>query len=275
MVLDVPNKRIILFSKAKVRQKDIDLSADSIELDQSKDMLTATFRRDSSGNMVGRPVLVQGESTMESDVIRFNTKTQKGITNNTYTRQGEIHIHLGFRKSFVLMFIMHPGDNLPRAISIRHILHSGTNKMKLVNKKVAITGPVHPEFEGVPVPIYFPFGLFPLSSGRHSGLLPPQFTASEHFGLGLEGLGYYKVIRDYFDVTLRTNIYSYGGWDVYLSPTYRKRYRYNGSLNLALQKTRILSDDPKAEFTKPELSISPGHIPLIAAQDREHLFRRM
>jgi len=121
-------------------------------------------------------------------------------------------------------------------------------KVKLINKKLAVTGPVHPEFEGVPIPVYLPFGIFPLSSGRHSGLLPPQFTASEQFGLGLEGLGYYKVINDYFDITLRSNIYSFGGWNLYLTPTYRKRYKYSGSLNLAYQNTRILTNDAKNEF---------------------------
>ncbi|MFM7839262.1 MAG: putative LPS assembly protein LptD, partial [Chitinophagaceae bacterium] len=68
------------------------------------------------------------------------------------------------------------------------------------------------------------------------------------FGLGLEGLGYYKVINDYFDITLRSNLYSYGGWNFYATPTYRKRYRFNGSLNFALQQTRILTNDPKNEF---------------------------
>ena len=61
-----------------------------------------------------------------------------------------------------------------------------TNKMKLINKKMAISGPVHPEFEGVPVPIYLPFGFFPISDGRHSGLLPPAFNASPQYGLGLK-----------------------------------------------------------------------------------------
>ena len=42
-------------------------------------------------------------------------------------------------------------------------------KAKFVNQKVVVTGPIHPEFEEVPIPIYLPFGIFPLSSGRHSG----------------------------------------------------------------------------------------------------------
>ena len=65
-------------------------------------------------------------------------------------------------------------------------------------------------------------------------------------------MGYYKVISDYLDVTLRSNIYSYGGWAIFVSPTYRKRYRYNGGLNFSLQRTRLLSDDPKQEFTKAQ-----------------------
>src|SRR5580698_4191028 len=99
-----------------------------------------------------------------------------------------------------------------------------TNKMKIINQKMAITRPLHPEFEGVPIPIYIPFGFFPLTTGRHSGLLPPQFTESDQFGLGLTGLGYYKVISDNFDVTFRTDLYSYGGWAIYLDPEYLVRY---------------------------------------------------
>src|SRR5260221_14723863 len=100
--------------------------------------------------------------------------------------------------------------------------------MKIINKKMAITGPIHPEFEGVPIPIYIPFGFFPLTQGRHSGLLPPQFTANDQAGLGLEGLGYYKVLNDYFDVTFRTNLYSYGGCNNYFNPPSPVPFRYRG-----------------------------------------------
>jgi hypothetical protein len=81
--------------------------------------------------------------------------------------------------------------------------------------------------------------------------LPPQFASSQDFGMGLEGLGYYKVLSDNYDVTVRGNIYSYGGWSVNIAPDYYKRYKYKGNLNLALQKTKILNSSPSAkeEFT--------------------------
>ncbi|MEP6844886.1 MAG: putative LPS assembly protein LptD, partial [Panacibacter sp.] len=124
-------------------------------------------------------------------------------------------------------------------------------KIKIINNKIAVTGPAYPEFEGVPMPIAIPFGIFPLNRGRHSGFLPPQFASSQDFGLGLEGLGYYKVLSDNYDITIRSNIYSYGGWSVNITPDYYKRYKYKGNFNLAIQKTKILNSSisAKEEFT--------------------------
>jgi lipopolysaccharide assembly outer membrane protein LptD (OstA) len=124
--------------------------------------------------------------------------------------------------------------------------------MKMITNKIAVSGPASPEFEGVPVPIGIPFGIYPLNRGRHSGLLPPQFASNEQFGLGLEGLGFYKVLSDNFDATVRGNIYSYGGWNANLSSRYIKRYKYTGNLNLAIQNTKILNSGgySKEEFTK-------------------------
>lgn len=249
IVFVIPEKKIILFTQGSVKKGDADLSADSIEIDQETQMIVATSRRDATGNIIGKPKMIQGESTMESDVIRYNTRTQRGITQNTVTQQGEIFIqgekvkrvsgsdYFAFRSQFTTCNLDTP-----------HFAFRA-NKMKLVNQKLAVSGPIHPEFEGVPIPIYLPFGIFPISQGRHSGFLPPQFTASEQFGLGLQNMGYYRVINDYVDVTVRGDIYTYGGWALYLSPQYRKRYRYNGQMNFTLQRTRILENDPKADFS--------------------------
>lgn len=249
IVLEVPTKKIILYSKGNVKYKDMDLTADSIEMDQQKNEIIATYRRDSAGNIIGRPKMVQADTKMDADFMRFNTKTQKGITQSTITAQGEMFVQGGkIKKVSPTEYFASKGIITTCNLDTPHFAFR-TPRMKMVSQKLAVTGPIHPEFEGVPVPVYLPFGFFPLSQGRHSGLLPPQFTASDQFGLGLEGLGYYKVLSEYFDVTLRTNIYSYGGWAAFVTPTYRKRYRYNGSMNLSYQSTRILSESAKEEFT--------------------------
>jgi hypothetical protein len=108
-----------------------------------------------------------------------------------------------------------------------------------MNKKLVVTGPVHPEFEDVPVPLYLPFGIFPMKKGRQSGILPPQFTVTEDFGIGLEGLGYYKAFNEYLDAKLWFDLYSYGSWRANFSPSYRVRYKYNGTFNISIQNTKF------------------------------------
>ena len=125
------------------------------------------------------------------------------------------------------------------------------NKMKVISNKLAVSGPAHIEFEGVPIPIYIPFGFYPITQGRHSGLLAPQFTTNQTFGLGLEGGGYYKVINDYWDAKIYGNIYSYGSWSFNLAPTYNKRYHYRGNFNISIQNSRLnFPGDPDFSKTK-------------------------
>lgn len=249
IVFIIPSKKIILYSQGSVKKGDMDLSADSIEIDQSTQMLTATFRKDTSGKIIGKPKMIQGGSTMEADVIKYNTKTQRGITQHTITQQGEIYIQgEKIKKVSVRDFYAYRSQFTTCNLDTPHFAFLA-KRMKLINQKLAVSGPIHPEFEGVPIPLYLPFGIFPISQGRHSGFLPPQFTASEQFGLGLQNMGYYKVINDNVDVTVRSDIYTYGGWALYLSPEYRRRYRYNGRLNFTMQRTRLLGNDPKQDFT--------------------------
>ena len=243
VVMDVPSKKITLYNDADTKYKDADLSAYKIQLDQSRNIVVATHTTDTAGNIVGLPKMVQADNTMQSDSIIYNIKSQKGITRETYTQSGEMHIHAEKMKKITPEeYYAYRGVFTTCNLDTPHFAFV-TNKMKLINKKMAITGPIHPEFEGVPIPIYIPFGFFPLTQGRHSGLLPPQFAASDQYGIGLEGLGYYKVISDYFDVTMRTNIYSYGGWDIFITPTYRKRYKYSGQLSFTFQNTKILNTE--------------------------------
>ena len=60
-----------------------------------------------------------------------------------------------------------------------------------------------------------------------------------NWGLVLEGLGYYKTFGEYWDASIRTNIYSYGSYNIFLSPSYRKRYRYSGAFNLSYMNNKF------------------------------------
>ena len=193
-VVMVQNKRIILYGKTRTTYKEVQLTAPKVELDQQTQIVTAYNSKDSTGAIIENAKFKDGASEFTSDTIRYNFKTQVGLTQNTFTQDQEFNIHGEFAKK-----VDENTTFIKRArfttcnLDDPHFAFIA-NKMKVINKKLAVSGPTHPEFEGVPVPIYLPFGFFPLSQGRHSGIIKPEFTTNEQYGLGLEGLGYYKVL---------------------------------------------------------------------------------
>lgn len=237
-VVLIQDKKIILYGKTKTEYKDITLTAPKVEVDQQTEIVTAVNKKDSTGGVVETAHFKSGESEFTSDTIRYNFKSQVGLTKNTYTMQGEFLMNAKEAKKVNANTTFAKEAVFSTCILDEPHFGIKTNKMKIINQKLAVSGPAHLEFEGVPIPLYLPFGFYPLSQGRHSGLLPPQFATNEQYGLGLEGLGYYKVLSQYWDVKVYGNIYSYGGWSVNVNPTYRKRYRYSGVFNLSVQNTR-------------------------------------
>ncbi|GAC1587485.1 MAG: putative LPS assembly protein LptD [Ginsengibacter sp.] len=236
MVYDVSAKKIRLYGKeTKTNYKENELSAPLIELDQETGNIIASIKRDSTGKVIALPTFKQADFTSQSDSIKFNLKTGKGLTKSTYTQQGEMYVYGEvIKKTSPDVFFVKRGRITTCDLDTPHFAFV-SNRFKFISKKLAITGPIHPEFEGVPIPIYLPFGIFPLNQGRHSGLLAPSFAANEQLGIGLENGGYYKILGPYWDVIMRGNIYSYGGWTGIINPRYSRKYRYNGAINLAVQ----------------------------------------
>lgn len=249
MVMDIPAKKIILYGKGgSVKYTDNELYAPVIEYDQGTNLMSAYLTKDSNGNVIAYPQFNQGDLKTKSDTVRFNPKTGRGLSKGTYTQQDEIYIYTEkFKKTSPDVFYGLRGRFTTCNLDTPHFAFV-SKKIKFIQQKMAITGPVHPEFENVPIPIILPFGIFPLKTGRRSGILAPTFTANESLGLALEGLGYYKVLSDRWDVVLRGTIYSYGGWTANISPRYYRRYRYQGNLTLDIQHLRDLDKSGARNF---------------------------
>lgn len=252
MVLDIPGKKILLYGKqSNVKYTDNELTAPGIEFDQRTNLVTAYLRKDSTGKVLSYPTFNQGDLKTVSDTIAFNMKTGKGLTKGTYTQQDEMYVYaVKIKKIDPTSFYAYQARFTTCNLDTPHFAFV-SKKIKFINKKFAVTGPVHPEFEGVPVPIILPFGIYPLSTGRHSGLIAPTFNANEQFGLSLDGIGYYKVINDNWDVTTRATIYSYGGYSFNISPRYFKRYRRTGNLSFDYQRFKTnFKGDPDYSTSK-------------------------
>lgn len=241
MVLDVPAKKIYLYGKeTKVKYIDNQLVAPHIEFDQLSHLVSAYIVKDSTGKVISWPTFTQADFKSVSDSIKFDMKTGRGITKGTYTKQDEMFVYgETIKKVSPDVFYAYRGRFTTCNLDTPHFSFV-SKKIKFINKKMAFTGPVHPEIEGIPLPVSLPFGIFPLSKGRHSGLIAPTFTANEQLGLALDGLGYYKILSDHWDAVARGTLYSYGGWSASISPRYYKRYHYQGTINLSIQHFRDL-----------------------------------
>ena len=240
-VMIMSTKEFFLYGDAKTEYGTAKLEAANIVYDQQTQNIRAYGAKDTTGSPLSNPKFLEGDIVSVNDSIYFNMKSGKGFTKNTNFQQGEIFVNANTMKKVSKdVAFAYKARFTTCNLDDPHFAFR-TNKMKIITNKIGVSGPTFPEFEGVPFPIGIPFGIFPLAQGRHSGLMAPAFSTSEDFGLGFEGLGYYKVLSDNFDATLRTNIYSYGGWNLNLNSKYIMRYKYMGNFNLSLQNTRILN----------------------------------
>ncbi|MES2776724.1 MAG: putative LPS assembly protein LptD [Bacteroidota bacterium] len=258
-VLDIPGKKFFLYGKANAKYQTLDITAAVIEIDNQHQVAKAYGVKDSSGFTIGSPVMIDGEMTSQMDSVFYNLKSQKGLTKKTLTKQGEMYVYAAvIKKVSENTYFASNGRFTTCNLDTPHFAFR-TKKMKLITNKWAYSGLTYPEVEGIPIPVGLPFGIFPLSQGRHSGFLAPSFSATQNFGYGLEGLGYYKVLSERLDVTVRTNIYSYGGHMVNVVPSYRKRYRYSGGLNITYQHTKLNFKGDPDYYTGNTYSLGWNH----------------
>ncbi len=252
-VLIIDTKEFLLYGKAKTEYKDLLMEAATIRYDQQSQMVKAYGSLDSTGNPMSKPQFTQGEMKSVSDSIFYDMRSAKGLTKNTFFQEGEIYVNAQKLKKISATEVFASKARFTTCnLDTPHFAFR-TGKMKIINNKLGISSAAFPEFEGVPMPVGIPFGLFPLNKGAQSGLMAPAFTASEDFGLGLEGLGYYFLINEYVDLTTRTNFYSYGGWMANFNSKYIKRYAYTGNFNLTIQNTKALN---RAAVSKDEFNRS-------------------
>ncbi|MDX5319995.1 MAG: hypothetical protein LPK45_02885, partial [Bacteroidota bacterium] len=96
-----------------------------------------------------------------------------------------------------------------------------------------VSGPAFFYIGDVPTPAVLPFGFFPITKGRSSGIIMPNYGYSDNRGYFLRNGGYYFGISDRVDLGLTGDIYANGSWRGQASSYYAKRYKYSGNLTLS------------------------------------------
>lgn len=234
----IAKKKGILYGEAKVTYGQIKLEAAIIEFDWEKNTVHAYGREDSMGKLTGLPVFADGEESFTAKRLAYNFKTKKGKIFEMFTEEGEGFIHAGEAKK-------DEEDNLFASkaryttcnLDHPHFWIEAT-PLKIVPDKILVCGPTNLVIDGVRTPLFLPFAMFPIQQGRRSGILFPEFEQSQNYGFGLRNGGYYFALSDYFDLTLRGDLYTSGSWRINANSSFAKRYKYNGNLNVVYSRLR-------------------------------------
>ena len=230
-----------LYGEGKVDYpyQNIELTAEVITMNMDSSTVYAHGVEDSLGVLTGTPVFMDGETSYETNTIRYNFKSKKGIISNVVSQQGEGYV---------------TGNNAKKGSGDELYLKSGRyttcdnhehphfymqmTYAKVRPKKNVVTGPAYLVVEDVPLPLAVPFFFFPFSSSYSSGFLMPTYMDDSSRGFGLTDGGYYFAISDQMDLKVQGDIFTKGSWALNAETNYVKRYKYSGLLQASYQVTK-------------------------------------
>ena len=232
-------KMIYYYGDVKVTYGDFELSSEYMAFDVDSKTVFAKGLPDTSGTIIGRPVMKQGQKQYEMESVYYNFNSEKAKIKNMVTQEAEGYLHGQYIKKmpdnsiniakgkYTTCDHEHPHFYL-QMTTAKVITDGGAKK--------TVFGPSYVVIEDVPTPFALPFGFVPqFAGGRSSGILIPTYGEEASRGFFMRGLGYYFVFGDHFDIAATGDIYSMGSWAGQLNSRYNKRYKYSGNLSLAYQ----------------------------------------
>jgi len=111
-----------------------------------------------------------------------------------------------------------------------------STKMRIYKGDMVVMKPVIILINHFPV-FALPSYSFSIARGKKTGFLMPKPGRNSNDGKFIENLGYYIYYKDYWDAILRTNVREKTGFDGSFNMKYKKRYYYDGSLDILQKRT--------------------------------------
>ncbi len=238
----IDRKIVKLYGDAKVKYGAIQLDAELIVIDYEQSTITANGKPDSLGRLVGFPIFKDGNDEYETKSMVYNFKTKKAKISEVVTKQGE-----GFMAGQEVY-----KNDLNELFTINNTYTTCDLKdphFRIISKKAKaipgdkiVTGPFFMEFNHVPMPLGFAFGMFPSPRQSSSGIIVPEYGEEQVRGFFLRNGGYFFDISDYFKLTVLADLYSKGSSALKLNSTYNNRYKFTGSVNFSYTSNPVTNN---------------------------------
>jgi len=227
----IKEKKMQIFGSGNLKYKQTEIKSGVIEIDFDNSNIDATgLVVDSLNQVIETPVLSEAGEIYKGNRMKYNFKTQQGVISFAQTEQeGAKYSGQRIKKVDKDVYFIADGVYTTCEDSIPHY-YFYSPKMKVIHKEQIVAEWIFLYFGGVPFPIPLPFAVFPIESGRRSGIIPPVFGDDATYGTYFSRFGYFWAISDYMDLNLTGDFYTRGSYRVNSLFRYAKRYEFNGNL---------------------------------------------
>jgi len=127
---------------------------------------------DSAGMTAGKPSFAEGSKTIDSDTMRYNFDTQKALIKQIITRRVKAICTVKRPSALLTEKYISARVNTPPVMRASPLLYPADQSIAIPEEKI-VSGPAYMVLADVPLPLALPFGFFPNTESRASGLIIP------------------------------------------------------------------------------------------------------
>ena len=232
LIFYVKKKKMNIYGDASILYKQTDLKSANIFVDfESSNIDAEGIPSDTvPGKYKGTPVLKEGADTYEGFRMKYNFKTKRGFISSAGTEsEGAVYTGAKIKKVDEETYFIEDGIYTTCDADTPHY-YFYSPEMKVIHKEQIVARWIWLYFGGVPFPLPLPFAVFPIESGRRSGIIPPVFGKDATYGNYFSHFGYFWAISDYMDWNVTADYYTRGSFNINSRYRYAKRYNFTGSL---------------------------------------------
>ena len=251
LIFNIKDRRMDIYGGSELKYKTTDLKSAKMFINFKTNEIDAEGEKSDTAEakLENSPVLTEGSESFGGSSMKYNFKTNQGYISYAKTEsEGAYYSGEKIKKVSKNSYFVKDGTYTTCDANPPHY-YFFASKMKVIEKQEIDATWIFMFFGGVPLPIPLPFGVFPLQSGRRSGIIAPAFGDDATYGKYFNHFGYFWAFNDYVDMNLTADYYTRGSYRLNSRVRYVKRYDYTGSFEggYSFFKTGLATDPDRQE----------------------------
>jgi lipopolysaccharide assembly outer membrane protein LptD (OstA) len=231
-IIFVPDSnRVDLESDGQLKYGTIVLDAGRVSYwTDRRSLLARGIKESDTSATIQRPVLSDGQQTIEGDQLTYDIDSRRGRIRGSSTQfEGAYYRGGDFRKYTDSVYFVTDGIYTTCELDEPHFRFESKD-MEIIRNDKVIARPVKLRIGELPVAM-LPYYIFPIKRGRHSGFLPLRFGNFQQGERFIGNAGYYWAASDYWDVQASLDYNEDSGVLLRSGLNYAWRYRFSGNLS--------------------------------------------